>query len=507
LRRSLDGEIANTEVFAREKRPYSIWRKMSVKNASFDELADIYAFRVLVDTVPECYKVLGIIHSNWRMIPSEFDDYISAPKPNGYKSIHTAVIGPPNADGERQRVEVQIRTRAMHESAERGIAAHWQYKDRGASSTATVEINTAGGYDPYETPRRLVEMFAHGEDPEEALKYAKLELFQDQVFCFTPKGRIIPLPKGATSLDFAYAVHTDIGDACIGAKINGVAKPMRTPLKNGDVIAVIRSENAPPPLGWETLAFTGRARSAIRRRIRKMEHDEQLILGRTKAEAIFQDDLLDLTPKAITAALTRLGEKSVDDVFAKVGRGDLAVSALVEAIYPGASFEPETEIKTTGLEAFKPRLVIDGLPARAAIRVGRCCSPLPGERIIGIRGEGTQVMVHAIHCAAVAEADPPQAKWVDLRWQDQIEGIVIAFARVVVTLRNEVGVLSDVAGVIARYGISIANIAMKNHSPEFVDCHVDVMVGDVQQVEQMLAGLRAQSNVLTAERYEGTTYE
>lgn len=506
LRQSLDADIKNTEVFSREKRPYSIWRKMAVKNASFDELADIYAFRVLVDNIADCYKALGLIHTHWRMIPAEFDDYISAPKTNGYRSIHTAVIGPPNAGGERQRVEIQIRTREMHDSAERGVAAHWQYKDRDTAASSTVEIDTAGAYDPYETPRRLVEMFAHGEDPEEALKYAKLELFQDQVFCFTPKGRIIPLPKGATSLDFAYAVHTDIGDACIGAKVNGVAKPMRTPLKNGDVVAVIRSENAPPPLGWETLAVTGRARSAIRRRLRKMEHNEQLALGRAKAEAIFQDVQLDLTPKAITAALARLEEKSVDDVFAKVGRGDLAVADLVEAVYPGASYEAETEIRTTGLEAFKPRLVIDGLPASAAVRVGRCCSPLPGERIVGIKGVGVRMGIHAIHCAAVAAEDPPQSRWVDLKWRENVEG-TIAVARVVVTLRNEIGVLSEVAGVIARYGISIANIAMKNHSPEFVDCHVDVMVEDVNQVDQMLAGLRAQTNVLTAERYEGTTYE
>ena len=506
LRESLSDAVPNTEIYSREKRPYSIWRKMSTKNASFDELADIYAFRVLVDTVADCYNALGIIHTNWRMIPAEFDDYISAPKPNGYKSIHTAVIGPPRPNGERQRIEIQIRTREMHESAERGVAAHWQYKDRGADGGSSVEIDTDGAYDPYDTPRRLVEMFAHGEDPEEALKYAKLELFQDQVFCFTPKGQVIALPKGATPLDFAYAVHTDIGDGCIGAKVNGVTKPMRTALKNGDVVAVIRSENAPPPAGWDNLVVTGRARSAIRRRIRKMEHEDHIAIGRAKAEVVFEDEQLDLTAKAVRAALARLGAKSVDEVYARVGRGDLAVSEMVEAVYPGASVEAEIEIQSAGLEAFRPSLAIEGLPARGVTRVARCCSPLPGERIIGIKGEGRRLFVHAIHCAAVAKEDPPQSKWVDLKWRDKLEGVV-AYARIVVSLRNEVGVLSDVAGVIARYGISIANIGLKNQSLEFVDCDVDLMVDDVHQVDQMLAGLRAQSNVIAAERYEGTVYE
>ena len=226
LRQKLEAQGVKAQVTSREKRAYSIWRKMSQKNVSFDELADIYAFRVLVDSVEDCYKTLGVIHATWRMIASEFDDYISAPKPNNYRSIHTAVIGPPSEDGQRQRIEIQIRTHDMHDTAERGVAAHWQYKDS-SNGGGSVEIVAPGQYDPYETPRRLVEMFQAGEDPDEALRYAKLELFQDQVFCFTPKSRVIALPKGATPLDFAYAVHTDVGDQCIGAKVNRVQRPLQ----------------------------------------------------------------------------------------------------------------------------------------------------------------------------------------------------------------------------------------------------------------------------------------
>ncbi|MEZ5982301.1 MAG: bifunctional (p)ppGpp synthetase/guanosine-3',5'-bis(diphosphate) 3'-pyrophosphohydrolase [Parvularculaceae bacterium] len=503
LRLRLEKAGVKAEVYSREKRPYSIWRKMAAKNVSFDELADIYAFRVIVDTVEDCYRALAVIHTGWRMIPSEFDDYISAPKPNNYRSIHTAVIGPPRADGGRQRIEIQIRTRAMHETAERGVAAHWQYKDNGAakSNGSTVEIVSPGQYDPYETPRRLVEMFQQGEDLDEALRYAKLELFQDQVFCFTPKGRVIALPKGATALDFAYAVHTDVGDQCIGAKINNAQKPLRTPLKNGDVVQVLRSENAPPPAEWETIAVTGRARSAIRRRVKKMQHDEQVALGRSIAEGVFAGAHLEFSPKAVREALSRLGEKTVEDVLAKVGRGDLTVQQLVEAVYPGASHEVGSEIRAARDLIFKPRVAIEGLTPGVAVKMAPCCTPLPGERIVGIRQNDGSILVHTIHCETLAREDPPQSRWLDLRWRKD-SGDVSAVAQIIMTIRNDVGVLSDVAGIIARYGVSIANIKMRNRSREFVEVIVDLEVKDARQLEQLLAGLRASAAVLTAERNE-----
>ena len=518
LQRSIEGGVASfaialrdrlaeagvkAEIHSREKRPYSIWRKMSTKSVSFDELADIYAFRIIVETLPDCYKALGVIHTTWRMIPTEFDDYISAQKPNNYRSIHTAVIGPPRNDGGRQRVEIQIRTREMHETAERGVAAHWQYKDKNGDG-GTVEIIAPGQYDPYETPRRLVEMFQQGEDPEEALRYAKLELFQDQVFCFTPKGRVIALPKDATALDFAYAVHTDVGDTCIGVKVNGVSKPLRSPLRNGDVVLVLRSDKATVPPEWETMAITGRARSAIRRRVKRMKRAEHIELGRAMAENVFQGAQLELSQKAINAALKKLGEKTVDGVFAKVGRGDLSVNDLVEAVYPGASHQAEGEIRAAGMAAFRPRLAIEGLPPRLTVTMGRCCSPIPGERIVGIREEQT-VVVHAIDCATLEKEGPSLGQWIDLKWREKDNHI--AYAKIVVTVRNEIGVLSEVAGIIARYKVSIANIRLDNKSPDFVELFIDVVVRDIRQLEQMLAGLRASAHVLSAERNERPTNE
>ncbi len=499
LREQLTKNGIKAQITSREKRPYSIWRKMTQKNVSFDELADIYAFRVLVDRVSDCYAALGVIHSNWRMIPTEFDDYISAPKPNNYRSIHTAVIGPPSADGRRQRIEIQIRTFEMHETAERGVAAHWQYKDPGDGDGPRVEIVARGQYDPYETPRRLVEMFQAGEDPDEALQYAKLELFQDQVFCFTPKSRVIALPKGATSLDFAYAVHTDVGDQCIGAKVNGVQRPLRTPLNTGDVVEVLRSENAPVPAEWESVAFTGKTRSAIRRRIKKMQYDEHLALGRSIAESVFTGAHLEFSIKGVREGLKRLGKKSVEDVLVSIGRGDLPVTELVEAVYPGASLESSGEIRAASLQEFRPRAAISGLTPGVSVKMARCCTPLPGERIVGIRQGDRSIKVHTIYCEVLAEEDPPQDRWLDLKWRDREEGAT-AFARITATVRNGLGVLSEIGGIIARYGVSIANIRIHNRSKEFVDFVVDVEVKDARQFSQMLAGVRASPNVIDVDR-------
>ncbi|WP_375202552.1 RelA/SpoT family protein [Hyphococcus sp.] len=498
LREKLAAAGIKAQVMSREKRPYSIWRKMTQKNVSFDELADIYAFRVLVDKPEDCYAALGVIHSNWRMIPVEFDDYISAPKPNNYRSIHTAVIGPPSPDGRRQRIEIQIRTYEMHETAERGVAAHWQYKDSSAGGS-TVEIVTRGQYDPYETPRRLVEMFQSGEDPDEALQYAKLELFQDQVFCFTPKGRVIALPKGATPLDFAYGVHTDVGDQCIGAKINGVQRPLRTPLNNGDVVEILRSDHAPVPAEWESIAVMGKTRSAIRRRIKKLEHEDHVALGRSIAESVFTGAHLEFSLKGVREGLKRLGKNSVEDVLIAIGKGELPVADLVEAVYPGASVESDSEIRAASLQAFRPRMAIAGLTPGVKVKMAGCCTPLPGERIVGIRQDDGSVRVHAIYCETLAEEDPPQDRWLDLKWRDREEGAT-AFTRVVTTVMNGVGVLSEIAGIIARYGVSIANIRIQNRSKEFVDFIVDVEVKDARQLTQMLAGLRASPHVIDAER-------
>ncbi|MEQ1929761.1 MAG: bifunctional (p)ppGpp synthetase/guanosine-3',5'-bis(diphosphate) 3'-pyrophosphohydrolase [Parvularculaceae bacterium] len=506
LRTNLMKAGVKVEVHSREKKAYSIWRKMMSKSISFEQLADIYGFRVIVDRIEDCYRALGVIHGLWRMVPEEFDDYISSPKPNGYRSIHTAVVGPPRPGGEHQRIEIQIRTPDMHELAERGVAAHWQYKDIINTGGAPDDIFPRAQYDPYETPRRLAEMMEQGEDPEEALRHAKLELFHDQVFCFSPKGQLISLPKGSTSIDFAYAVHTTLGDQWIGAKINRIWMPPRTPLKNGDVVEIHTSNSAPLPHEWDKLAVTGRAKAALRKRVNRLKHEEHVEIGRRKVEAVFAGAHLDFSPKAVKAALKKLKATRIEDVLSKVGEGKMTVNALVEAAYPGAVVETEGEIRPAGRKRFSARAAIVGLPAGATTRMAKCCAPVPGERIVGIREDDGDIAVHTIACEVWARLDPPESKLIDLSWNKEAEA-VFGFTQVIVTVRNEIGVLSEVAAVIARYGVSIANIKMRNQSSDFVDLSIDLEVKNERQLVQMLAGLRTISTVVSAERREKLDYE
>ncbi len=520
LRERLTLAGIHAEVISREKRPYSIWRKMEAKNISFEELADIYAFRVIVDNVEQCYRALGLIHTRWRMIPEEFDDYISIPKPNNYQSIHTAVIGPPTEGGSRQRIEIQIRTHKMHDHAERGAAAHWLYKDPNHAGAeegsenhisrnmpSRTEFILPKDFDLYKTTRNLESLFGQDNDPDEALHYAKMELFQDQVFCFTPKGRVIDLPKGATALDFAYALHTDIGDTCIGVEINNLNRPLRTALKNGDVIKILRSENTRPPEDWESLATTGRARSAIRRHLKQLEREEQIERGRSVAENLFSVAKFDFSLKAVKTGLSRLNLRSPNEVLARIGRGDMSANELLEAIYPGADKITDREVRAANSGArVDARYVVSGITPGYSSQMSPCCLPLPGERIVGIRSGADLIHVHTIFCNRLASDDPSQDLWVDLKWRSE-RGNYRAKSCVEITASNEVGSLSEIASVMARYNVSIINIRFVKRTPAFFDLLIDVVLDDIQTLTQMLTALRAIKSTISASRHEANTIE
>ena len=510
LRERLALAGVNAEVMSREKRPYSIWRKMQAKNLSFEELADIYAFRVIVENIEDCYKALGVVHTRWRMIGEEFDDYISLPKPNNYQSIHTAVIGPPTADGSRQRIEIQIRTHEMHDHAERGAAAHWLYKDPSVNNVpvsknmpAQTRLIVPDDYDPLNTPRSLEAMFGQSEDPNEALEYAKFELFEDQVFCFTPKGTVISLPIGSSALDFAYAVHTDVGDSCIGAEVNNRSRPLRTALKNGDVVKILRSDNARPVANWESIATTGKARAAIRRRLKELERKEQIKLGQQMAESAFSGAKLDFSLKAVRSALSRIKVKSPNEVLARIGRGDLSVNALVEAIYPGTPAITEREVRAASAgHIVDARHVVAGLTPGYEAALAPCCFPIPGERIVGIKSGHDKIRVHTIYCNRLAQDDPSQDLWVDVKWRNN-RGAFRAASCISMTVSNDVGGLSVVASILARYSVSITNIRFTRRTPDFFDLIIDVGVKDVRMLMDVLTALRASETVISAVRHEG----
>ena len=296
----LEAQGVPARVFGREKHPYSIWRKLERKSIGFSQLSDIYAFRVIVDSEEDCYRALGVIHRTWQFVPERFKDYISTPKRNNYRSVHTTVVGP-----RHMRIEMQIRTEAMDRVADEGVAAHWRYKDHSYGFDPEA-AEADGGRDPLMNLRHLVQLLEHGGDVDELVEHAKLEMFLDQVFVFTPKGELIPLPRGAMPLDFAYALHTNIGDTAVGVKVNGELKPLRTMLQNGDVVEIVRGPKPAVPPDWQSLTVTGRARSAIRRHLRHTERDDFIRLGKTAIEQTFQRAGRSLANISLRPALDRL---------------------------------------------------------------------------------------------------------------------------------------------------------------------------------------------------------
>ncbi|HEX2592614.1 MAG TPA: bifunctional (p)ppGpp synthetase/guanosine-3',5'-bis(diphosphate) 3'-pyrophosphohydrolase, partial [Rhizomicrobium sp.] len=357
LKRVLAQHGIDAWVTGRSKRPFSIWRKLKDKQLNFEQLSDIFGFRVIVGKVEDCYRALGILHTTWHMVPDRFKDFISTPKPNGYKSIHTTVIGPEN-----QRVEVQIRTQEMHDIAERGVAAHWRYREH------VVDQDRSIGW-----LREMVELMEHGNSAEEFLENSRMQMYQDQVFCFTPKGDLISLPRGATPIDFAYAVHTNIGNTAVGAKVNGAHVPLHTPLKNGDQVEVIRTKDATPSPLWEQFVVTGRAKAEIKRFLRHAQHDENVRFGRKILEKAFADEHAELTDKAIAGVAKKLRVAKADDVFAEVGRGALRASEVLEAVFPELKKDPTRKQRPAFSADPRKQISIRGLTEGISYRLGQCC--------------------------------------------------------------------------------------------------------------------------------------
>lgn len=501
LRNDLSDAGIPAEVHSREKRAFSIWRKMQRKRNTFEELADIYAFRVLVDNVDDCYRALGIIHRAFRMIPHEFDDYVSVPKPNGYQSIHTAVL---STEGERegQRVEIQIRTKEMHDIAERGIAAHWRYKEMTAiaQDEGGIDLSPKDDHGTYEWLRSMLETVIGDGSKSEALDQAKFDLYQDQVFPFTPKGRVIPLPAGATALDFAYAVHTEVGDRFASGRINGVNRPARTPLRNGDVVEIIKNDNAPIPTGWENFVVTGAAKSGIRRRIRTLKAKEQRTLGERIVTSAFAARDLPFSRKGVETAAKELGYKKVSKLFEAAGRMELSGKSVLEQIFPDLDHDPH-DVTANALRFGEriPRRAVSlaGVTPGGAIKLGSCCRPLPGERIVGVPDlqEG-HVVVHRIDCEVLDNL--PAEEWLDLSWSENFTEQFVA--SIGLTVNNKTGALGDIATTLAHYGADIVDLQLKHREVDFYDLWIDIAVKDARHLTKVLTGVRASDYVVAADR-------
>jgi GTP diphosphokinase / guanosine-3',5'-bis(diphosphate) 3'-diphosphatase len=507
LSKNLQKNGVAAHVYGRRKQPFSIWTKMERKSVGFEQLSDIFGFRVVMSDVEACYRALGVVHTTWPVVPGRFKDYISTPKQNDYRSIHTTVIGPGN-----QRVELQIRTEEMDQIAEFGIAAHAFYKDGGSPTELLKRESNAFAW-----LRHTIAILSESANPEEFLEHTKLELFHDQVFCFTPKGKLIALPRQANVIDFAYAVHTDVGNSAVGCKINGKFAPLSSELQNGDEVEVLTSEaQAAPPSAWESLAVTGKARAAIRRATRTAVRDQYAGLGRRIVERLFVRAKIEYADDKLKGALPRLARASIDDVMAAVGRGEMKASDVARAMYPdykeerigrfGAkkSLAVKLKLKSPPDPARSPSAIpIRGINSDLPVKFAPNGGAVPGDRIVGIVSPGEGITIYPIQSPALKNFEEEPERWLDVRW-DVDESTPQRFpARILVDNVNEPGSLAQVATVIAEHDGNIDNISMSRRSQDFTELTIDLEVYDLKHLSAIIAQLRAKAVVARVERVNG----
>jgi guanosine-3',5'-bis(diphosphate) 3'-pyrophosphohydrolase len=480
------------ELSGREKRPYSIWRKMQNQNVEFGQLADIMAFRVLVENVEDCYRVLGVLHAHYPFIPGRFKDYISTPKRNGYRSLHTGIIGP-----ERRRTEIQIRTCEMHEVAEYGVAAHWQYKQDVAEADHL----------RYQWVRELVDILEHAEDPDELLQNARLDLFPDQVFCFTPKGDLIALPQGATPVDFAYEVHSEVGDACVGAEINGNLVQLHTKLKNGDQVKIVTSEPGSPAPEWEKFVVTGKARARVKRFVRSKERMEYQRLGNAILSRAFEEQGYALTDAVLESVPEKFGCRGIEDLHVRVGEGHLTAGDVIREVIGDRHVNGIAEngnaeaVSAISVEAgSRDSIPIRGLIAGMAVHYANCCHPLPGDRIVGIQTPGKGVAVHTIDCQTLESFHDMPERWIDVSWDIASGNDQRLVGRLKLVVTNRPGGLANVTTAVASHDGNINNLKITGRSTDFFDLTLDIEVKDNRHLNEIMAALRAEGAVSSVDR-------
>ena len=481
----------NSNITGRRKTPYSIWKKMQKKDVGFEQLSDVMAFRVVVDSVEDCYKVLGLIHGTYKMVPGRFKDYISLPKTNGYKSLHTGVIGPA-----KQRIEIQVRTTEMHSQSELGVAAHWNYKASGENKDAIKEGKN------YRWIRELLEILETTNEANDFWDDTRMEMYADQVFTFSPKGDIVNLPKGACCIDFAYAIHSKVGDKTIGAKINGKIMPLKTILQNGDQVDILTQNNAEPKASWESLVVSGKARSAIRRFIRIKNRDEfiengKLLLGKTFKQAGF-----DLRDKDISY-LAEQYNVDVDSYLVSIGDGTKGVNEALYKIYPEAKAKKKEILPVldkTNMATKNKVALINGIIPDMVVRFSKCCHAIPGDRIVGIVHTGQGVSIHNLDCKEIKQYEEFHNQWLDVSWKDDGDEKLVFVSRINILFNNTQGTLSEITTNIANNRVNIVDLKVINRSSDFWDINVDLEVPSVSRLMEVIANIRILKNVSTVTR-------
>ncbi len=498
LQQKLEEAGLKARIFGREKRPFSIWSKMERKQLSLSQLSDIFGFRVIVEKPLDCYLALGVAHQNWRSIPGRFKDYISNPKQNDYQSIHTTVIGP-----HRKRVELQIRTDVMDCVAERGVAAHGFYKDikdkKDAEAGVAVPAATSNAY---RWLRHLVDIISSADNPREFMEHTKLELFHDQVFAFTPNGDLIALPKGANAIDFAYAVHTDVGNGAVGCIVNGKHEPLMAELHNGDEVEIITSKAQTPPPSWEGSTVTGKAKAAIRRATKQAIRTQYAGLGREILDHCVEKAGARYTQEDLETAVRRLGLKDVEDALASLGRGEITsvnILSVMDIEVDDKQTRPFAKEKAGSKNnAIEIRGVDKNLPLKIAPETGA----VPGERIVGIFTPGEGIIVYPIFATKLMEFEDQPERWLDLAWGTD-ESDKTYPARIKVVIHNEVGALAKVTQTIGENGANIENLQMVTRERDFYDLDIVLEVVGIKHLTRVLTSLGKVKPVSHVERVQG----
>lgn len=488
----LDKNKVSAKILWREKKPCSIWNKMQRKNISFEQLADIIAFRVFVDDIASCYQVLGLLHYNYHVVPERFRDFISTPKSNGYQSLHTTIIGP-----EKQPIEIQIRTNFMHETAELGVAAHWSYKQ----GKSVLDDGTE-----YRWIRELLDILSHSDSPDEFMENTKLEMYHDQVFCFTPRGDLIALPRDATPVDLAFALHSDIGYNCTGAKVNGRIVPLKHKLNNGDQVEIIRSKNKKPSPAWEKFVVTGKARAEIKKFVRASQREEFVQLGTEILTKYFKKEGFEFDEKLIEKKLEKFNKKKLKDLYSEVGEGLVSRAEVLREVHPEHKEIRDKRTKSffffnrKGKEIKEEAIAIKGLIPGMAVHFAGCCHPLPGDKIVGIVTTGKGVTVHTKDCETLDSFAETPERWIEVSWEQE-EGLdAVHVGRLKVLLSHESGSLATLTNEIARGEGNISNLKITSRSQEFFELIVDVGVQNVRHLNNIIANLRSRSCVHSVER-------
>ena len=473
-------------VEGRIKSPYSIWNKIKNKNISFEQLSDIMAFRVITNSTRECYRCLGIIHRQYPYIQGRFKDFISAPKSNGYRALHTSVMGPKN-----KKIEIQFRSNIMDQIADFGVASHWKYKD-------PKKIKEKDARE-YKWVYDLVDSMNSSVTQDELIQNSKLKVFQNDIFVFTPKGDLIELPKNATPVDFAYAIHSQIGDKCVAAKINDKLQPLKTILNNGDQIEIITSESSQPSPLWQRFAVTTKVRSQLRRFFKFKKKEEHIIFGREILINYFQKENYEFNKNTEQKILDDYKYKSINDLYASIGSGEITALSVIKKIYPEFNYIPVSKFN----ENVQNPIKLKGLTAGMSYHLAGCCSPLKGDSIVGIVTAGIGVAVHTIDCDTLTSYQDAPDRWLNISWDNQKNLETISNARIVVVLFNKPGSLGKVTTVIAKNNGNISNILFSVRKPDFFEIIIDIEVRDANHLQNIIAALRMEKEVSSLERLKG----